>query len=144
MKNRISICAMIFLMSITAAGDCKTPASKSGQKKAAAPTKAELKAMITKGKDLFAANQCLDCHSLAGKGNTNDGISLDDITNRRTVSFIQKQLKDPEAHVANAPKAFDGDPNMMPAPNLNSTEINAVIEYLKSLSPPKQKTQTKT
>ncbi len=143
MKFRICICSMLFLISIGAAGLCKTPPKKSATKKPVEQTKATQQALITKGKALFAANQCLDCHSLAGKGNTNDGISLDDITTRRSINFIQKQLKDPEAHVANAPKAFDGDPNMMPAPNLNSSEINAVIEYLKSLSPT-QKTQNKT
>ncbi len=92
-------------------------------------------AMIEKGRKLFLSNGCLDCHNLGSKGNT-EGVSLDGIGQKRSASFLQKQLQDPESHVANSPKEFGGDPNLMTAPDLTASEINAVVAYLKSLVVP--------
>ncbi len=95
-------------------------------------------AIVERGKSLFRANQCLDCHSLDHKGN-NDGVSLTGIGQRRTTQFLKEHLRDPEAHVAHHAKEFDGDPNMMTPPGLTESEINAVVAYLKSLPLPKKK-----
>ncbi len=84
------------------------------------------------GKSLVESEGCLDCHRIAG-GGLKDGISLDGIGAKRSARFIRNQLSDPEAHVEKNKAAFDGDPNLMPKPNLSRKQIAAIVEYLLSL-----------
>lgn len=122
------------------AGFCEDTAkarmSKVLTNKSAKPNSKEQLKRIERGKALFLANQCLDCHLVAGKG-CDEGFVLDDISKRRTTEFVREHLNDPEQHVARNAKAFEGNPNLMPAPNLSKAEINDVVAYLMSLPPQK-------
>ena len=98
--------------------------------------------LVRQGKELFEANQCLDCHRLGGKGCA-DGVVLDGVGQKRTARFLRAQLQDPEEHVARAAREFKGEPNLMTAPNLSKPEIDAVVAYLKSMPAVKARPEKK-
>lgn len=81
------------------------------------------------GKGLFQENQCLECHSLSGRGCL-EGVPLDGIGDRRTVDFLRAQLKDPERHFLSL---YHEDAASMPSQNLSNPEINALVAYLQTL-----------
>lgn len=85
--------------------------------------------LIKKGKMIFEANQCLDCHKLNGRGCV-DGLSLDDIGDRRSKEFLNAQITDPEKHIAQMKSC---DPSLMTTPNLSGDEVDAVVAFLRSL-----------
>ncbi|CAN5639761.1 hypothetical protein BH10CYA1_BH10CYA1_13580 [soil metagenome] len=87
---------------------------------------------IAKGKALFTANGCLDCHSINGRGCT-EGVSLSSLGLRRTAQFIKQQLLNPEEHVNKNKKAFNSEPNLMTNPNLTPKEVDLVVSYLRTL-----------
>ncbi|MBZ0189911.1 MAG: cytochrome c [Candidatus Obscuribacterales bacterium] len=95
---------------------------------------------IKLGSALYEMNGCADCHSIRGNGCL-DGEALDGIKDRRTRSFVEEHLVDPEEHVIKNYKVFSTEPNMMPHPNLNKKEIALIIDYLFSL--PAQKVKAK-
>lgn len=110
--------------------------TQSAAKKRIAPKKRsgpQKNALVARGKALFLANGCVDCHRVAGAG-ASEGVLLDGVGKRRTRKFLQEHLRDPEEHVARNAEAFGGDPNMMTAPNLNQAEIDALVAYLMTLS----------
>jgi cbb3-type cytochrome oxidase cytochrome c subunit len=84
------------------------------------------------GAALFRANGCFDCHSIHGRG-CREGVSLDNIGNRRSKAFLAEQLKNPEEHVNKNQQAFNSDPNLMPDLNLSQKEINLLVSYLQTL-----------
>lgn len=90
---------------------------------------------VSKGKALFRANGCFDCHSVNGQGCT-EGVSLSSVGLRRDAIFIKQQLVDPEAHVEKHKKAFNSEPNLMTNPNLSSKEIDLIVSYLRTLKKP--------
>src|SRR5690606_35675852 len=51
-------------------------------------------ATAEKGKQVFAAQKCTTCHSIAGKGNKKG--SLDDVGSRLSAAEIRAWLVDPE------------------------------------------------
>ena len=112
------------------------PTEKHELKRSPPRVKSYRSRLIQRGEQIFQANQCLDCHLVAGKGCA-EGVALDGIGQRRTAKFLEEQLADPEAHVARAAKEFKGDPNLMTAPNLSKAEIDAVVAYLRGLPPVK-------
>lgn len=114
------------------ANDCKDSTARAATSKSAKGAWKAQQERIARGKEIFLANQCLDCHLVAGKGSV-DGVGLDGIAQKRTKRFLQEHLKDPEEHVAHNAKAFGGDPNLMTAPNLSKSEIDDVVAYLRSL-----------
>jgi mono/diheme cytochrome c family protein len=100
----------------------------------AKPTKQSAQAaLVARGKKLFIANQCLDCHRLAGKGAI-EGIGLDGVGDLRTVQFLTAQLEDPEKHVR---ETLHNNSSMMVVPKFSKEEIRAVVAYLKTLKSPK-------
>lgn len=109
-----------------------TSTSKTLARKSASKARKDQQDRIRRGKEIFLANGCFDCHRVAGKG-SDDGVALDGIAQRRAKSFLQEHLKDPEEHVAHNFKEFGGDPNLMTSPNLSKSEIDAVVAYLLSL-----------
>lgn len=84
------------------------------------------------GASLFKANGCGDCHWAAGYGDK-EGVVLDGISKRRSRQFIVSHLRNPEEHVEKNAKAFKGDPNLMPDPNLSDREIGLIADYLITL-----------
>ncbi len=106
----------------------KTASSKTVQAKAIVSDAA-------KGKALFRANGCFDCHSINGQGCT-EGVSLSSVGLRRDVSFLKEQLVDPEEHAEKNKKAFNSEPNLMTNPNLSKREISLIVSYLRTLRKP--------
>ena len=88
------------------------------------------KMLIARGKAIFTANQCLDCHRLGGRGCV-EGVELDGVGSLRSTAFLTAQLADPEKHVR---ETLHSDANMMTAPNLSKDEVRAVVAYLKTLT----------
>ena len=90
---------------------------------------------VLKGKMLFRANGCFDCHSVNGQGST-EGVSLSSVGLRRDSAFLKQQLQDPEKHVEKNKKAFNSEPNLMTNPNLSSKETDLIVAYLRTLKKP--------
>lgn len=129
---------LLMLSLLFVSGSVTTLAKSKSQAQVSTKSKQSViahKALVARGKALFAANQCLDCHQVAGKGCV-DGISLDGIGKIRTDEFLTEQLKDPEAHVARALRNFHGETSLMASPNLSKSEIKAVVAYLRTLPAP--------
>jgi len=87
---------------------------------------------IKQGRSLYLSYDCAACHRISGKGCV-EGVPLDGVGRRRSTTFLTQHLRDPEAHVAQNPKAFNGDPNLMPPQNLDDSEIALLVKYLQSL-----------
>jgi mono/diheme cytochrome c family protein len=126
------ICFAISAQAVYFAKD--SPVKKISKQSAAGRRQREL---ALRGKALFAAYQCLDCHKLAGKGCI-DGINLDGEGDLRTTSFLKEQLEDPEKHAA---KIKPQETSLMTPPNMNRDEVQAVVAYLKTLKSAKRKAQ---
>lgn len=94
-----------------------------------AGSRSQAKARIARGRKLLGMNGCLDCHRAGGKGFA-EGVPLDGLRKRRTRAFVLSHLRDPEGHVERNKKAFHGDPNLMPNPNLSEAEIKLIVDYL--------------
>jgi len=90
---------------------------------------------VVKGKVLFRANGCFDCHSVNGQGCT-EGVSLSIVGLRRDATFLKQQIIDPEKHVEKYKKAFNSEPNLMTNPNLSSKEADLIVTYLRTLKKP--------
>ncbi|MBX9670433.1 MAG: cytochrome c [Candidatus Obscuribacterales bacterium] len=99
---------------------------------AEAGSRSQIKTRIARGKKLFQMNGCLDCHKVSGKGFA-EGVALDNLRRKRKRAFLVAHIRDPEQHVERNRKAFHGDPNLMPNPNLSEKEIKLVVDYLLSL-----------
>lgn len=80
-----------------------------------------------RGLSLMRAYQCMACHTIDGKG-ADGGVPLD--RKPRSRDFIIQQLLDPEQHVARNPRAFSGDPNLMPDHQLSAEESASIADYL--------------
>lgn len=90
---------------------------------------------IAKGKNLYQLNCCSDCHRVENIADS-DKVSLHGVALRRTRTFVINQLLDPENHVRKHMKEFNGDPNLMPYPNLDKNEAALIADYLMSLRSP--------
>lgn len=145
-KKSIPILAIVFTLagsqltmrlSIAEAADPaqsreKKSVNKNGSAKKKAVKKKNLAVSIALGKKIYKQYQCFDCHSIAGEGCQN-GMKLDSLGSKRTRTFIREQIVDPDKHFEKHPKAFDTDLNLMPPQNLESYEIDSLVEYLHSL-----------
>lgn len=85
------------------------------------------------GKILFES-KCVVCHTL-GKGKL-IGPDLKDVTKRRKIVWIKKMIKDPESMLKSdaTAKQLLKEHNNIPMINMNlkDSEVDAVIEYLKT------------
>ncbi len=128
---------VIFGITLQIDSSCKAQATRTQSKKLS--TGRQNKNLVARGRALFTAYQCLDCHKLAGKGCI-DGITLDGVGDLRSVDFLIAQLEDPEEHIA---RVLPGQTSLMTAPNLSKDEVKAVVAYLKTLKnqKPKDKVQ---
>ncbi|MBX9688820.1 MAG: cytochrome c [Candidatus Obscuribacterales bacterium] len=135
-KSAIAFLSLFALLAIITTSDAKEgKCEKTGSKNLQVRTKAKSKPdakLVKRGSSLYLAYQCAACHRLNGKG-PEDGVPLDGIGSRRDAKFIKEQLKNPEEHVKKHPEAYQGDPNMMPNPDLSAEEINAICSYLLTL-----------
>jgi cytochrome c oxidase subunit 2 len=84
---------------------------------------------LAQGKELFTANGCGACHTLAASGaNATIGPDLDDVLGGKDATFIHDSIVDPNKEIASGYGA-----NIMP-PNFGDTltpeEIDALVKYL--------------
>ena len=86
-------------------------------------------AKIEKGKQVYTAQKCSICHSIAGKGNKQH--PLDSVGAKLSADDIRKWIvspKDMEAKLATKPKV-----SMKAYPSLPAEELDALVVYLRSL-----------
>lgn len=85
-------------------------------------------AKVEKGKQVFAAQKCSLCHSIAGKGNAKG--SLDGVGSKLSAAEIKQWLVDPVGMTAKT-KA-ERKPPMKPK-SMPAEDIDALVTYLATL-----------
>jgi len=78
------------------------------------------------GRRLFQEKGCIGCHSIGGKGGT-VGPALDEVSKRRTPTWIVAHFKNPQAVTPGS---------VMPIFNFSEQEIRSLTEFLLALSDP--------
>jgi mono/diheme cytochrome c family protein len=77
-----------------------------------------------KGQQVYAAQHCSMCHSIAGKGNAKN--PLDDVGSKMTAEEIKKYITNP--------KSVKADSKMKAYPSLAGDDLDALITYLLTLT----------
>jgi mono/diheme cytochrome c family protein len=95
----------------------------------ATPAVAQDAATMEKGKQVYAAQKCQVCHSVAGVGNKRG--ALDDVGTRLKADDIRQWIVAAPEMTAKA-KA-ERKPVMKAYPNLPKDELDALVAYLASL-----------
>ncbi len=80
--------------------------------------------MVSRGQQVFAAQHCSMCHSVAGKGNPK--TPLDDVGTRMKADEMKK-------YIAN-PKSVKADSKMKAYSRLSAEELDALVSYLQTLT----------
>lgn len=83
-------------------------------------------AAMDKGKEVYSAQRCQMCHSIAGKGNPK--TPLDDVGGKLRPEEIRKYIV--------SPKEVKADSKMKAFPDLKPEELDALVAYLSSLKKP--------
>lgn len=96
---------------------------------ASAASVAAQDAKIEKGKQVFAANKCSMCHSIAGKGNPKG--PLDDVGSKVSAAEMKQWLNDPKSMAAKEKK--DRKPPMRSFATMPADDQDALIAYLQTL-----------
>jgi mono/diheme cytochrome c family protein len=86
-------------------------------------------AKVEKGKQVFAANNCKMCHSIAGVGNPKG--SLDEVGTKLTAVEIKQWIADPAAMTAKT-KA-ERKPAMKLTKPISAEDSDALVAYLATL-----------
>ena len=79
-------------------------------------------ASTDQGKEVFTAQKCSLCHSIAGVGGD---VALDGVGARVKPDDFKKRIK--------APKEVKADSGMKAYPNLPEKDINSLVVYLQTL-----------
>jgi mono/diheme cytochrome c family protein len=85
-------------------------------------------AKVQKGMQVFAAQKCSQCHSIAGKGNAKG--KLDDVASKVSAAEIKEWIVDPVGMAAKNKK--DRKPPMKKKP-LSNDDVDALVAYLSTL-----------
>lgn len=85
-------------------------------------------AKAQKGMQVFAAQKCSQCHSIAGKGNAKG--KLDDVGSKLPPAEIKEWIVDPVGMAAKNKK--DRKPPMKKKP-LSNDDVDALVAYLSTL-----------
>ena len=85
-------------------------------------------AKVEKGKQVFAAQKCTTCHSIAGKGNKKG--ALDDVGSKLTAAQIKEWITDPVTMAAKYKE--ERKPPMKKKP-LSNDEVDSLVAYLSTL-----------
>jgi mono/diheme cytochrome c family protein len=88
-------------------------------------------AVIEKGKQIYAAQKCQVCHSVAGVGNKRG--ALDDVGARRKTEEIRQWIV--AAPEMTAKMKAERKPPMKSYSHLTKDELDALVAYLSSLKP---------
>lgn len=111
---KLTACAVV----IAAAALCATAAVYAQEAKAA------------KGKEIFTAQKCTLCHSIAGAGNKKG--PLDDVGTKLTPDQIKAWIIDPEGAAAKTTPPPTRKPPMKKKP-LSAADVEALVAYLSGL-----------
>ena len=95
----------------------------------AVPALAQEATQVEHGEQVFTAQHCTMCHSVAEKGNK--GGPLDGIGSKLTKAEIEKWLKDPTTMKASLPTARKLP--MKSYATLPQADFDALVAYLESL-----------
>jgi mono/diheme cytochrome c family protein len=96
---------------------------------AAVPAAAQDAALIKKGSEVYVAQKCSLCHSIAGKGNKQN--PLDGVGAKLSADDIKHWIVNPkemEAKLATKPKM-----PMKAFPKLPAADLDALVAYMLSL-----------
>lgn len=85
-------------------------------------------AKVQKGMQVYAAQKCSQCHSIAGKGNAKG--KLDDVGTKISPAEMKEWITDPVGMAAKNKK--DRKPPMKKKP-LSNDEVDALVAYLSTL-----------
>jgi mono/diheme cytochrome c family protein len=96
----------------------------------AAPQAAAQDDAVKKGQDVYAAQKCSICHSIAGKGNKQN--PLDGVGKKLSVEEIRNWIVDPIAAAAKA-KSTKKPPMQNKYSKLPAAELDALVAYMQSL-----------
>ena len=96
---------------------------------AAAPASAEDQALVNKGMQLFTAQKCSMCHSVAGKGNPKG--SLDNVDAARSADEIRQWLTNPEQ--MREKTHAERKPAMKSFASLPKGDVDALVAYIQTL-----------
>jgi mono/diheme cytochrome c family protein len=89
--------------------------------------------LVKKGQQLYAAQKCATCHSIAGQGQKSPkGSTLDGVGTKLSADDIRQWMLDP---VGAAKKAKSTKKPVMPVKysKLPAAEIDALVAYMQSL-----------
>ena len=95
----------------------------------AAPAAAQDAKVIEKGQQVYAAQKCSICHSIAGKGQAKG--PLDGVGSKLSADEIREWIVHP-AEMTKKTKA-ERKPPMRAYPNLPKEDLDALVAYMASL-----------
>ena len=95
----------------------------------AAPAAAQDAKAIEKGQQVYAAQKCSICHSIAGKGQVKG--PLDGVGSKLSADEIRQWIVNP-AEMTKKTKA-ERKPPMRAYPNLPKEDLDALVAYMASL-----------
>jgi mono/diheme cytochrome c family protein len=81
-------------------------------------------AKVGKGQQVYTAQHCSMCHSIAGKGNPK--TPLDDVGGKMTAEDLKKYIVNP--------KSVKADSKMKAYSSLSAEELDALVTYLGTLT----------
>lgn len=84
---------------------------------------------VKKGEQIYAAQKCQMCHSIAGKGNKNG--PLDGVGSKLSADELRQWIVDAPAMTAKTKATRK--PNMKSYPNLSKEDVDALVAYMASL-----------
>jgi mono/diheme cytochrome c family protein len=94
------------------------------------PARAYPQDVKAKAMEVFVAQKCTQCHSIAGRGNKKG--SLDDVGKKLSAAQIKEWITDPVGMA----KKTDPPPTRKPVmkkKSLGGDDVNALVEYLSTL-----------
>jgi mono/diheme cytochrome c family protein len=109
--------------------DCVITVFAMGLLLATAPANAQDAAKIARGQQVFVAQKCAICHSIAGKGNAKG--ALDGVGAKLSAGEIHQWIVNP-AEMATKTKAARKPP-MKAYANLPKEDVDALVAYMQNL-----------
>lgn len=97
---------------------------------AALPALAQDAAQIKKGQQVYTAQKCQTCHSIAGKGSTKN--PLDGVGGKLSAEDIKQWILDPKGMAAKA-KSTKKPPMAAKYGGLSAADVDALVAYMQSL-----------
>jgi mono/diheme cytochrome c family protein len=79
---------------------------------------------VDKGQQIYTAQHCSMCHSIAGKGNPK--TPLDDVGSKMKVDEMKKYIA--------SPKSVKADSKMKAYSSLPAADLDALVAYLQTLT----------